>query len=193
MIAKLLNRMFGTSITLILLNEVENCKDSFLDSPKIYDLNDLKLKSFHFRNEKAEMGEWIRNGSQCYYIERENEVSGYGWMHFSNNRKVGGVTINFNPRKSAWLGPDYVFPRFRGNRLQQRLIKTRANVLADKNLKYCITAVNARNTASLKGFNAVGFVPVYEVTSRRIFFLSFSQVRCLNKTNIKDAGLYVDN
>lgn len=58
--------------------------------------------------------------------------------------------------ETAWLGPCFVYRKYRGNGLQQLMIKQGIEI-APININAFITSVNASNIPSLNSFEKNGF------------------------------------
>lgn len=98
---------------------------------------------------------WLELGSKLCVVFTDDIPIAFGWIHFREH-KIDYVGKFDMGNETAWLGPYFVHRKYRGNGLQQLIIKQGIEI-APININAFITSVNASNIPSLNSFEKNGF------------------------------------
>lgn len=91
-----------------------------------------------------------------FITKKDNEICGYFFMKFKNTYpilKENYVDINDN----GYLSYEYVFKKYRGQKIQQFNINNRLQMLKEKKFKTATAIILKDNYASIRSFEKFGF------------------------------------
>jgi len=134
---------------------------------------------------------WFKRGSVCLALTSSDQIFGYGWIHFAFFDGIDSVNTLRLDANEAYIGPFFIDPKFRGNRLYYALTGAVLNHLKSVGCVHNVyTASSIRNLATIKvmissGFNVVGLV---RTSGRKQVLIELTRERILEKklTNEKN-------
>lgn len=95
-------------------------------------------------------------------LNKYDEVVAFSFYDLSDQHTVNGwVSIEIS-EDLAWVGPVFVHPKYRGNKLNKHLYFAIFEFLSGERQRF-ITCINSNNQASIKSHKSMGFVNIGEV------------------------------
>jgi ribosomal protein S18 acetylase RimI-like enzyme len=121
------------------------------------DLIHLKHKEEDDENSYQQFLEKFKDPENNGFItKKDNEICGYFFIKYKNTYPVlkeDYVDINDN----GYLSYEYVFKKYRGQKIQQFNINTRLQMLKEKNFKTATAIILKTNYPSIRSFEKFGF------------------------------------
>ncbi len=135
---------YNKSIKIPEINFVE------IDNPA--DLEKVNLD----RIKTLDYNRWLNKGSLAIIGFRFSRPVSFTWSHYHSHRVHGSYKINLSHNK-CWTGPSFVDRSLRGNKINQAQ-KHFQIMNAPKSIEYFLTSVSAKNIASIKSIEKIGFI-----------------------------------
>lgn len=105
--------------------------------------------------------------AKCLGAFERDKLVGYVWVQYMPTY-YPFFNYEFNFANDAYVGPDYVFPPYRGKKIHGALLSYIFKYLKDEGYSVAWTGVWTNNLSSIKGLTEVGYKPELEVTAIRI-------------------------
>jgi ribosomal protein S18 acetylase RimI-like enzyme len=129
---------------------------------KMMKINDIDLIHSKYREESDEkafqkfLEKFKDPENNGFIIEKNNEICGYSFIKYNTTYPVlkeKYIDINLN----GYLSYDYVFTKYRGQKIQQFSIYNRLQILKEKNFKTATVLIEKNNYSSVKSYENFGF------------------------------------
>lgn len=118
--------------------------------------NEQDLKKLDFdRIKTLNYKKWLKKGSLAIVGIKSARAVSFTWLHFHFHPVLGLGNIALSTEK-CWTGPSFVHRSMRGKGVNQVQKHFQINN-APESIKYFLTSVNAKNIASIKSIEKVGF------------------------------------
>lgn len=95
-------------------------------------------------------------------INKEDEVVAFSFYDLSEQHIVNGWASVDMAKDMAWIGPVFVHPKYRGNKLNKALYYSIFNIFEGQRFNF-LTCINSNNHASIKSHEAMGFISIGEI------------------------------
>ncbi|WP_068471671.1 GNAT family N-acetyltransferase [Saccharicrinis aurantiacus] len=126
---------------------------------KTYNIDNLpKIDFKNGRIDTRKVTEMLANGGKlfCFY-NTSNQLIGYGIIRYNYVKIERDLNLNIN-NNYVWIGPIYVYKKYRGNGYSSKIINIILNEIAIKgHTDYYLTCINIANIASVRSFIRCGF------------------------------------
>lgn len=146
-----------------LLNEAQGESDIIFEV--LTDENRSSFESIKFWN-FINTDDYINNMQQnVLLIKKDNEFIAYAAELHERTREIHNLGCFLLNSGEGWIGPVYVVKKYRRKGVNRLLLVEQIKRLQSKGVYEIFSAINSRNTASLKSFKKVGFVEIGSVDS----------------------------
>jgi GNAT superfamily N-acetyltransferase len=110
----------------------------------------------------------FNKNAKCLGAFKDDMLVGYVWFQCMPTH-YPFFNYNFDYKKDAYVGPDYVSPPYRGKRIHRALLSYMFKYLQNQGYNTAWTSVWLNNTPSIRGLMAVGYEPRFQITAVRVF------------------------
>ncbi len=111
---------------------------------------------------------FFKNGSKCLAAFHNGQLIAYVWCHY-HDYYFPFFAYCLDVHQTAYIGPNFVSPEFRGNRLHRFLLTKLLAILQEEGYQNIWSSVLDNNYPSIKGLMQVGFKPQQNVEVIRVF------------------------
>lgn len=111
--------------------------------------------------------EFFRDGAKCLGVFHNDQLIAYSWCHYKDHY-FPFFNYSIEVTDGVYIGPDFVAPEYRGNRIHGYLLTRMFALLYEEGCEYVLGSVLHDNHASIKGLKNVGFMPKKQVAVSRI-------------------------
>ena len=91
-----------------------------------------------------------------FIVKKNNDICGYFFLAFGKSESEVEKKY-LNVEKNGYIFNDYVFERFRGQKIHQYSIFKRLMILKEKKYKTATSIIEHNNIASIKSYEKFGF------------------------------------
>jgi hypothetical protein len=112
--------------------------------------------------------EYFQDGGKCLGAFYNEQMVAYSWCHYKD-RYFPFFNYSIEVKGRVYIGPDYVTPEFRGNKIHCYLLTKMLDILYKEGCRYVLSSVLQSNHASKKGLASAGFLPQKKVHVKRVF------------------------
>lgn len=99
---------------------------------------------------------FFADGSKCLGVFHNEQLIGYSWLHYKNH-KFPFFAYSLEVGNGIYIGPDFVLPEFRGNRIHGFALTKIFAMLFKEGYEDVWSAVLSNNYSSKKGLIGTGF------------------------------------
>ena len=146
----------------VLRNSTLDIECKLLDSRYTREISKLS----NLAMEKIE--EYFQDGGKCLGAFYNEQMVAYSWCHYKD-RYFPFFNYSIEVKDRVYIGPDYVAPEFRGNKIHCCLLTKMLDILFKEGCRYVLSSVLQSNHASKKGLASAGFLPQKKVHVKRVF------------------------
>ena len=110
----------------------------------------------------------FNRGAICLGAFVDGKLAGYVWAQFRPT-SYPFFDYEFVFEEDAYVGPDYVFPEFRGNKIHGALSTRMFAYLKKSGFNGVWSSVWQTNYSSIKGLIEVEYYPKFQICATRVF------------------------
>lgn len=111
--------------------------------------------------------EFFQDGAKCLGVFYNDQLIAYSWCHYKDHY-FPFFNYSIEVTDGVYIGPDFVAPEFRGNKIHGYLLTRMFALLYEEGCEYVLGSVLHNNHASIKGLKSVGFTPKKQVAVSRV-------------------------
>lgn len=135
---------------------------------RLLDINNIDEISSLNNLARDRIALFFADGSKCLGVFHHEELIGYSWCHYRNH-KFPFFAYSLEVSNGVYIGPDFVLPEYRGNRIHGFALTNIFAMLFKEGHRNVWSAVLSNNYASIKGLFTVGFILQKQIKVIRIF------------------------